>query len=875
MSKKVDGEFKGLQPAIQQNPNYTLRVISCVLFIFLTEICLAHYVYRLINAEIRENYVPKSDVDRYVSLSIRTGFGTKEEVIRVVKDVLRYDGNVNSSRTKRNTNKLNMRDEAVVDFFPPNMKSKLQAIDEIERQKTGKGTAPGGDNWVWLTDYCRVTMASIQGYCIAAAKYCPPSPPGPKGPIGPKGERGETGFPGTPGPMGPRGHTGHPGEKGTQGRPGLDGRDGVPGEPGFDGMPGRNGHDGISGKDGMPGTAGRDGRNGTDGRPGLTGPQGPPGPQGPKGIPGPRGRGGKPGNHGTPGIPGINAWKTKVNGSVELLIPPSIAGNQNGLPFGPSVITEGDNVTLHCAANGVPKPKVSWLRPNGQFIQMGPWQAATVSGYSLNITFVSRVHMGIYQCIADNGIPPQVNQSFIIEVHFIPLIRIRRDRIGASNGSTAVLECEVEAFPDALRYWERSDGHLLENGNKYRIDNRIGRTGYTVHMQMNISHLNYYDFTEYYCVAKNERGITRGHFVIFEVDPRLVTPPPMVDSGMIEIGQKPPPRLRHEDICPPVTCTECLEPKGLKCTNSGVSIIDLIEKWEIRQFSNISYSGFPNRTTDCVLYAVGKPVYHRYTNQTNGSWMRDPCDKGGDKFYATKEDDADHLYRYDNKAMFRKDLHSWRYNLSYPIKGNAHVVFNGSFFYNSRDPSKILKFHLHNESTAGLHIPHFKTNKSNYLYTTENNYMDFTVDENGLWVIFGVPDTNNTAVMKVDPNTFQYQYIWNISLNHHKVGEMFIVCGVLYAIDSVTDRDSRIRFALDLYTNNLLHVDLPFTNPFRNTTMVGYNPKNKELYTWDRGNQLTYPVRYNEIGYGHKDEADPHVPEAAMQTGLEIFHSDE
>lgn len=71
------------------------------------------------------------------------------------------------------------------------------------------------------------------------------------------------------------------------------------------------------------------------------------------------------------------------------------------------------------------------------------------------------------------------------------------------------------------------------------------------------------------------------------------------------------------------------------------------------------------------------------------------------------------------------------------------------------------------------------------------------------------------------------QYIWNISIDHHKVGEMFIVCGVLYAVDNVTERDTKIRLALDLYKNTLLDVNLPFTNPFRRTTMVGYNYKNK------------------------------------------------
>lgn len=72
---------------------------------------------------------------------------------------------------------------------------------------------------------------------------------------------------------------------------------------------------------------------------------------------------------------------------------------------------------------------------------------------------------------------------------------------------------------------------------------------------------------------------------------------------------------------------------------------------------------------------------------------------------------------------------------------------------------------------------------------------------------------------------------------------MFIVCGVLYAIDSTTDKNTKIRLALDLYTMKLLDVTLSFTNPFRKTTRVGYNHRNKELYTWDKGNQLIHPVR--------------------------------
>lgn len=70
--------------------------------------------------------------------------------------------------------------------------------------------------------------------------------------------------------------------------------------------------------------------------------------------------------------------------------------------------------------------------------------------------------------------------------------------------------------------------------------------------------------------------------------------------------------------------------------------------------------------------------------------------------------------------------------------------------------------------------------------------MDFSLDENGLWVIYGLSN-NNTAVMKVDTATLQIQYTWNISVVHQKAGDMFIVCGVLYVVDSVTERITNIR----------------------------------------------------------------------------------
>ena len=41
------------------------------------------------------------------------------------------------------------------------------------------------------------------------------------------------------------------------------------------------------------------------------------------------------------------------------------------------------------------------------------------------------------------------------------------------------------------------------------------------------------------------------------------------------------------------------------------------------------------------------------------------------------------------------------------------------------------------------------------------------------------------------------------SLNHNLVADMFVVCGVLYAVDRTDARDTKIRLALDLYTHQV------------------------------------------------------------------------
>ena len=155
--------------------------------------------------------------------------------------------------------------------------------------------------------------------------------------------------------------------------------------------------------------------------------------------------------------------------------------------------------------------------------------------------------------------------------------------------------------------------------------------------------------------------------------------------------------------------------------------------------------------------------------------------------------------------------------------------------------------------------------------------------------------------MKFDSDTLEIQYMWNISLKHHQISDSFIVCGVMYAVDHVDERNTKIRFALDLYKNKLLDLELPFTNPFSYTTMLGYNSRiqvqngvsrdqyelenliwrwsfYQSLTTWDGGNQLTYPIKYHAIGYKeslNENEANStgYSLQKQPESGLQIVDS--
>lgn len=68
-----------------------------------------------------------------------------------------------------------------------------------------------------------------------------------------------------------------------------------------------------------------------------------------------------------------------------------------------------------------------------------------------------------------------------------------------------------------------------------------------------------------------------------------------------------------------------------------------------------------------MLYAVGKPVYHKWTDLPYGSWLRDPSPRSewyDEKIWTAFDTHNRTVYEYSDKLRFRNNNISHAYSLT-------------------------------------------------------------------------------------------------------------------------------------------------------------------------------------------------------------------
>ncbi|XP_061927853.1 lachesin isoform X6 [Apis cerana] len=221
----------------------------------------------------------------------------------------------------------------------------------------------------------------------------------------------------------------------------------------------------------------------------------------------------------------INTATAKTQyGYLHVVVPPNIEDYQTSSDV---IVREGANVTLTCKATGSPKPSISWKRDDGSMISINKtYSVMEWEGEMLEITRISRLDMGVYLCIATNGVPPTVSKQIRVSVDFPPMLWIPHQLVGAPLDHSVTLECYTEAHPTSLNYWTREDGLMIQGSNKYKTTSTPEKPSYKTHMTLTIHDLQEEDYGSYKCVAKNPRGETDGTIRLYMSSPPSTSPSP-------------------------------------------------------------------------------------------------------------------------------------------------------------------------------------------------------------------------------------------------------------------------------------------------------------------------------------------------------------
>ncbi|XP_074490966.1 hemicentin-1 isoform X1 [Sebastes fasciatus] len=210
------------------------------------------------------------------------------------------------------------------------------------------------------------------------------------------------------------------------------------------------------------------------------------------------------------------AGTTSKEYSLQVYVRPSIRRSEDDTDD--VAVTKGGDVTLQCAAEGVPRPAVTWLK-DGRPITGQHGAKVLSEGRLLQIKDAKVSDTGRYTCIAVN-VAGQTDSKHDISVHVPPSIigQVQLpENVSVVVKNPVALSCEASGIPLPAITWLK-DGRPIKATSSVRVLSG-GRS-------LRLMHAAVEDAGRYTCIVSNSAGEERKNF-----DLDILVPPSIVDEG--------------------------------------------------------------------------------------------------------------------------------------------------------------------------------------------------------------------------------------------------------------------------------------------------------------------------------------------------------
>lgn len=254
--------------------------------------------------------------------------------------------------------------------------------------------------------------------------------------------------------------------------------------------------------------------------------------------------------------------------------------------------------------------------------------------------------------------------------------------------------------------------------------------------------------------------------------------------------------------------------------------------------------------------SIGKPMVVQLNAHLNagyqyGGWGKDSKPvRGYESMYFYGAYTSYYIYdfylysNYENlilrSALKHHDLPS-----GWEGTGNNYIVHSNTIYYQHNTPFSMSKLNLTTAKYDYRVIPSASASFS-YSYSPHQN-MDFSADENGLWVMYATEASKGKIVIaKIDEKSFGIENEWSTTAYKQLAGNAFMACGVMYATRSVDLTTEEIFYAYDTRTNEEKHLSIHFSKFQEKYTNLHYNPTDQKLYMYNNGYYVSYNVRFDK-----------------------------